>query len=103
MTFLWAFGTIVERRIGRKCFLAAYHITGLLGGALYVIVRAGILSEGAHYVGESLKQYFMIVVSVIQKQLKKYATLLVIAKQRAIDAGEHSLKHQTHNVKHHND
>ena len=53
MTFLWAFGTIVERRIGWKRFLAAYHITGLLGGALYVIVSAGILSKGAHYVGAS--------------------------------------------------
>jgi len=53
MTFLWAFGTIVERRIGWKRFLTAYHITGLLGGALYVIVSAGILSEDAHILGAS--------------------------------------------------
>jgi membrane associated rhomboid family serine protease len=53
MTFLWAFGTIVERRIGCRRFLAAYHITGLLGGALFVIVHAGILSEDAHALGAS--------------------------------------------------
>jgi membrane associated rhomboid family serine protease len=53
MTFLWAFGTIVERRIGWKRFLAAYHITGLLGGALAIIVYAGILSEDAHCLGAS--------------------------------------------------
>ena len=53
MAFLWAFGTIVERRIGWKRFLAAYHITGLLGSALSVIVYAGILSEDAHGLGAS--------------------------------------------------
>jgi tetratricopeptide (TPR) repeat protein len=53
MTFLWAFGTIVERRIGWKYFLAAYHLTGLLGNALSVIVFAGILSQEAHGCGAS--------------------------------------------------
>jgi membrane associated rhomboid family serine protease/Tfp pilus assembly protein PilF len=53
MTFLWAFGSIVEKRIGWKHFMAAYHITGLLGGALAIIVYAGILSENAHCLGAS--------------------------------------------------
>jgi membrane associated rhomboid family serine protease/TolA-binding protein len=53
MTFFWATGTLVERRIGWKQFLVAYHITGLLGNAFSVVVYAGILSEDAHGLGAS--------------------------------------------------
>lgn len=54
MTFLWAVGTHVERRIGWKKFLTVYHVTGLLGNALSVIVYAGILSEeDVHGLGAS--------------------------------------------------
>lgn len=53
MTFLWATGTIVERRIGWQRFLMAYHVTGLIGGALSVIVYAGVLSESAQSLGAS--------------------------------------------------
>lgn len=53
MTFLWATGTLVERRIGWKQFMMAYHFTGLLGNALSVIISAGVLSEDAHGLGAS--------------------------------------------------
>jgi membrane associated rhomboid family serine protease len=53
MTFLWAMGTLVERRIGWKQFLMAYHVTGMLGGALAVIIYGGILSEEVHGLGAS--------------------------------------------------
>lgn len=53
MCFLWATGTVVERRIGWKRFLVAYHVAGLAGGALAVIVYAGILSEDLHMLGAS--------------------------------------------------
>lgn len=53
MCFLWATGTVVERRIGWKRFLTAYHIAGLAGAALAVIVYSGILSEELHLLGAS--------------------------------------------------
>lgn len=53
MCFLWATGTIVERRIGWQRFLVAYHITGLAGAALAVIVYAGIQSKDLHMLGAS--------------------------------------------------
>lgn len=53
MTFLWATGTIVEKRIGWQRLLVAYHVTGLIGGALSVIVYTGVLSESAQSLGAS--------------------------------------------------
>lgn len=53
MCFLWATGTVVERRIGWKRFLAAYHVTGLAGAALAVIIYAGLLSKELHMLGAS--------------------------------------------------
>lgn len=53
MCFLWATGTVVERRIGWKQFLAAYHIAGLAGAALAVIVYVGILSKDLQMLGAS--------------------------------------------------
>lgn len=53
MCFLWATGTIVERRIGWKRFLAYYNITGLAGGILAYIVYVGGMSENLKMVGAS--------------------------------------------------
>jgi membrane associated rhomboid family serine protease len=53
MCFLWATGTVVERRIGWKRFLAAYHASGLAGAAVAVIVYAGIMSTELHMLGAS--------------------------------------------------
>ena len=53
MCFLWATGTIVERRIGWKRFLLFYNIAGLVGGILSYTVYVGGLSENLKMVGAS--------------------------------------------------
>jgi len=53
MCFLWATGTIVERRIGWQRFLSYYHLTGVAGVLLSYIVYVGSLSEELHLMGAS--------------------------------------------------
>jgi membrane associated rhomboid family serine protease len=53
MCFLWAFGSIVERRIGWKRFIAAYHITGLAGSLFAYTIYNGVLSNTSQSIGAS--------------------------------------------------
>jgi membrane associated rhomboid family serine protease/Tfp pilus assembly protein PilF len=53
MLFLWAVGTVVERRIGPGRFLLFYLLSGLLAGALSVLVERTFLDRTAHGLGAS--------------------------------------------------
>ncbi len=53
MSFLWAIGTIVERRIGWRRFLGYYHAAGVAGALLSFIVYVGGLAENLKLIGAS--------------------------------------------------
>jgi membrane associated rhomboid family serine protease len=53
MIFLWAVGTVVERRIGHKRFLLIYLITGLVAGFSFVLVTYLASGEPGHILGAS--------------------------------------------------
>lgn len=53
MLFLWAVGTVVERRIGWQRFLAFYLLGGLMAGVLSVVVERTFLDQTAHGLGAS--------------------------------------------------
>lgn len=51
--FLWATGTVVERRIGWRRLLAWYHLSGVAGALLSYVVYVGSLSKELHLMGAS--------------------------------------------------
>lgn len=51
--FLWAVGTVVERRIGFRRFGTFYLLSGLMAGLLSVVVARTFLGETAHGLGAS--------------------------------------------------
>jgi len=53
MTFLWAVGTAVERRIDSGSFFFLYLFTGLMGGILFVLVEYLANGETGHMLGAS--------------------------------------------------
>ncbi len=53
MTFLWAVGTVVERRVGHKRFLALYLLTGLAAGLFGVVAHRLFLGQTLHGLGAS--------------------------------------------------
>jgi len=71
MCFPWATGTIVERRIGWKRFLAAYHLTGLAGAALAVIVYVGLVLDNSQMIGVSGAISGVMGVFIVRCYLKK--------------------------------
>jgi membrane associated rhomboid family serine protease len=53
MLFLWMLGTSVERRIGHPQFVLLYLITGLCGGAAFVVTWFLATGEPGHSLGAS--------------------------------------------------
>jgi membrane associated rhomboid family serine protease len=53
MIFLWAVGTVVERRIGAAKFLVLYLATGLVGELVFTAVYSVFLGTAAHGLGAS--------------------------------------------------
>ena len=53
MIFLWAVGTVVERRIGPEKFLLLYLATGLIGELVFAAVYFVFLGTAAHGLGAS--------------------------------------------------
>lgn len=53
MTFLWAVGSAVERRIDSGSFFFLYLFTGLMGGILFVIVEYLAHGDVGHMLGAS--------------------------------------------------
>nr|WP_320050312.1 rhomboid family intramembrane serine protease [uncultured Desulfuromonas sp.] len=53
MLFLWAVGTVVEKRIGWKRYLAFYLLSGVCASLLSVLVNALFLGRPAHGLGAS--------------------------------------------------
>lgn len=53
MVFLWAVGTVVERRIGAGRFLLLYLATGVISGIVFAAVNFLFLGKAGHIVGAS--------------------------------------------------
>lgn len=53
MMFLWAIGSVVERRIGPKRFSILYLVTGLFGSIAYVLVEFFANGTAGHALGAS--------------------------------------------------
>jgi len=53
MIFLWAVGTVVEKRIGWCRFLLYYLVTGIMGNLLYLLVTFVATGEPGHALGAS--------------------------------------------------
>jgi len=53
MMFLWAIGSVVERRIGPKRFSVLYLVTGLFGSLAYVLVEFLANGTAGHALGAS--------------------------------------------------
>ena len=53
MLFLWAIGSVVERRVGAKRFGLLYLITGLFGSIAYVLVEFLANGHAGHALGAS--------------------------------------------------
>ena len=53
MMFLWAIGSVVERRIGPKRFSVLYLVTGLFGSIAYVLVEFLANGTAGHALGAS--------------------------------------------------
>jgi len=53
MTFLWVVGSAIERRVGRLKFLCLYHLTGLMGGIVFILVEYLFHGSLGHSLGAS--------------------------------------------------
>ncbi|MCK4846141.1 MAG: rhomboid family intramembrane serine protease [Deltaproteobacteria bacterium] len=53
MIFLWAVGTVVEKRIGGTKFLIFYMVTGLLAGTTFIMTYYLSTGEAGHALGAS--------------------------------------------------
>lgn len=53
MLFLWAVGTVVEKRIGSKRFVLFYLLTGVIAGLLPVLVDFVFFQRASHGLGAS--------------------------------------------------
>jgi len=53
MTFLWVGGSAVERRVGQLKFLCLYHLTGLIGGIVFILVEYLFHGSLGHSLGAS--------------------------------------------------
>ena len=53
MLFLWAVGTVVEKRIGPKRFITFYLLTGIAANLCFLIVHGIIIGGPAHIIGAS--------------------------------------------------
>lgn len=53
MLWLWALGPVVERRLGRGRFLAAYLSTGLAGSLLSLAIEYAVTGKHSHGLGAS--------------------------------------------------
>jgi len=53
MLFLWAVGTVVEKRIGHGRFMIFYILSGLASGLLFVIIVRMFHGETGHLIGAS--------------------------------------------------
>jgi len=53
MLFLWAVGTVVEKRIGAKRFLLFYLLAGVIAGLLPVLIDFVFFQRAAHGLGAS--------------------------------------------------
>lgn len=53
MCFLWAVGTVVERRIGPRRFLIMYHLSAVASHGLAAFIYSAIIGEPLHSLGAS--------------------------------------------------
>jgi membrane associated rhomboid family serine protease len=53
MLFLWAFGTVLEKRIGSGRFLKLYLLTGILSVLFGILINALFVGEAYHCLGAS--------------------------------------------------
>jgi membrane associated rhomboid family serine protease len=53
MIFLWAFGPAVEERLRWKKYVFLYLLTGVLGGLIWIFIRATFLKQLTHMLGAS--------------------------------------------------
>jgi membrane associated rhomboid family serine protease len=53
MVFLWVLGTVVERRVGHRCFLLLYLITGLAGNFTFALMELIFNNRIGHVLGAS--------------------------------------------------
>jgi membrane associated rhomboid family serine protease/uncharacterized Tic20 family protein len=53
MTFLWVVGSAIERRVGQLKFLCLYHLTGFMGGIVFILVEYLFHGSLGHSLGAS--------------------------------------------------
>jgi membrane associated rhomboid family serine protease/uncharacterized Tic20 family protein len=53
MTFLWVVGSAIERRVGQLKFLCLYHVTGLIGSIVFILVEYLFHGSLGHSLGAS--------------------------------------------------